>query len=131
MSFLAKLIIDENTMNVLDCSFNFEQGADHTGKPSQRPKGGQINLLIETSKKIDFSEWIISQDSIKNGEIVFYRRDNLSSLKKITFKDAHCISYHESFNADDNDPFKTRLVVSAENISINSDEFKNLWPRKE
>jgi hypothetical protein len=130
MSFLAKLIIDENSMNVLDCSFGFEQGADHTGRPSQHPRGGKINVLIETNKKTDFFEWITSPNSKKNGEILFYKRDNLSGLKNIKFTDAFCLNYQESFNANDGDPLKTRLLISAKEISVNNTEYKNLWPVK-
>ncbi len=127
MSFLAKLIIDDDTMNILDCSFSFEQGADHSGKPSQRPRGGQIDVLIESTKKTDFLEWMLSTDSVKSGEIVFYKRDNLSGLKKIEFKNAFCLKYEESFHATDKDPFRTRLVISTKELSVNSTNYQNLW----
>ncbi|MEL0644966.1 type VI secretion system tube protein TssD [Olleya sp. Ti.3.14] len=130
MSFLSKLTIDDQTMNVLKCSFAFEQGADFTGRPSQRPRGGQITILIESTNKTDFLEWMISSNMTKSGEIIFYKRDNLSSLKTIKFKDAYCLNYVEDFDAVSDEPLKTHIVISAKEISIKDTTFKNNWPDK-
>jgi hypothetical protein len=130
MSFLAKLTIDDNTMNVLECSFSFEQGSDYTGRPSQRPRGGQINVLIESTRKTDFLEWMISSNMTKEGEIIFYKRDNLSSLKTVKFSGAYCLNYIEDFNSEDGQPLKTRVVISSKEISVNDTTFVNLWPDK-
>lgn len=130
MSFLAKLTIDDNTMNVLSCTFSFEQGSDYTGRPSQRPRGGQINVLIESTRKTDFLEWMISSNMTKDGELIFYKRDNLSSLKTVKFKEGYCLSYLEDFNAKGGEPLKTRVVISSKEISVNETTFVNLWPDK-
>lgn len=37
MSVKAKLIIDEMEVNVLWFTFEFNQGADYNGRPSQKP----------------------------------------------------------------------------------------------
>jgi len=130
MSFLSKLTIDDESMNVLKCSFSFEQGADNTGRPSQRPKGGQISILIESTNKTDFLEWMISPNMVKSGEIIFYKRDNLSSLKTIVFKDAYCLKYLEDFDSVSDEPLKTSLVISAKEITVKDTTFKNNWPNK-
>lgn len=130
MSFLSKLTIDDESMNVLKCSFSFEQGADNTGRPSQRPKGGQISILIESTNKTDFLEWMISPNMVKSGEIIFYKRDNLSSLKTIVFKDAYCLKYVEDFDSVSDEPLKTSLVISAKEITVKDTTFKNNWPNK-
>ncbi len=127
MSFLSQLTIADDTMNVLRCSFNFEQGADAAGKPSQRPSGGKLIILIESTSKTDFLEWMISPNMTKNGEVVFYKRDNMSSLKTITFKNAYCLSYQEDFDAEGNQPLKTRIVVSAKEITVKDTTFFNNW----
>lgn len=130
MSFLAKLNIDDDEMNVLDCNFSFEQGADYTGRPSQKPKGGQITILLESTGKTDFLEWAISSSMSKDGKIIFYKRDNLSSLKTLDFKEAYCLKYTEDFNAVDSLPLKTRIVISAKEISMKGTTFTNNWPAK-
>lgn len=127
MSFLAQLTIDDDTMNVLRCSFSFEQGADRTGKPSQRPTGGQLTILIESTNKTDFLEWMISPNMTKDGEVIFYKRDNMSNLKTVKFKEAYCLSYHEDFDSVSNDPLKTRIVISAKEVSVRDTTFVNNW----
>jgi len=130
MSFLAKLNIDDDQMNVLECSFGFHQGADNTGRPSQKPRGGQITILIESTNKTDFLEWMISSNMTKNGSIVFYKRDNMSSLKTVDFSEAYCLDYVEDFDAIGSQPLKTRVVISAKEVSIKGTTYTNNWPAK-
>jgi len=130
MSFQAKLTIDGEEYNILDCSFSFRQDTDVNGRPLAKPQGGRVNLLIESTSKTDFLDWMISAKQTKNGEIVFYRRDNISSLKTIKFKGAYCIDYTEQFNAHDSSPLKIHLVISANELEINGTPFKNDWPTK-
>ncbi len=130
MSFLSQMIIEDDTMNVLSCSFSFQQGADSTGKPSQRPKGGQITVVIESTNKTDFLEWMISPNMTKDGEIIFYKRDNMTSLKTIKFKEAYCLNYDEDFDAVSNDPLKTRIVISAKEVTVKDTTFVNNWADK-
>ncbi|WP_026449516.1 type VI secretion system tube protein TssD [Aequorivita capsosiphonis] len=130
MSFLSTLILDGEELNLLDCSFTFTQGVDYTGRPSEKPRGGQMRLLIEGTAKTDFLEWMIQPNLTKKGTITFYRRDTMSGLKKIEFMGAHCIEYTESFNAVDNEPLKIFLLISAEEIKVKGTSFKNKWPSK-
>ena len=65
----------------------------------KKPKGGQITLLIESTAKTDFLDWVISDDMSKDGAIVFTKRENIGSLKKLAFKDAYCLEYEEIFDA--------------------------------
>ncbi|WP_026449538.1 type VI secretion system tube protein TssD [Aequorivita capsosiphonis] len=130
MSFLSTLILDGEELNLLDCSFTFTQGIDYTGRPSEKPRGGQMRLLIEGTAKTDFLEWMIQPNLTKKGTITFYRRDTMSGLKKIEFNGAHCIEYTESFNAVDNKPLKIFLLISAEEIKVKGTSFKNNWPNK-
>lgn len=130
MSFLAKLNIDDDEMNILECSFNFNQGADSSGRPSQKPRGGQIKILIESTNKTDFLEWMVSNHMTKNGSIIFYKRDNMSSLKTIEFKEAYCLDYTEDFDAISAEPLKTRVLISAKEITVKGTTFSNNWPAK-
>ena len=127
MSFLSQLTIDDDTMTVLRCSFAFEQGSDVTGRPSQRPRGGKINILLESTNKTDFLEWMISNDMTKDGEVIFYKRDNMSSLKTVKFTDAYCLSYQEDFNAVGSEPLRTNITISAKEITVKETTFINNW----
>ena len=130
MSFLAKINIDGDEMNVLDCSFSFIQGADSTGRPSQKTKGGQISVLLESTGKTDFLDWAMSSNMSKEGKVTFFKRDNLSSLKAIQFKEAYCLEYTEIFNSEGSEPLRTRIVISAKEVKMKGTTFKNNWPAK-
>lgn len=130
MSFLAKLSLDGEEFNILECKFGIRQKADESGKPSAKPTGGQIQMLVESTVKIDFFEWAISKSATKSGEIVFYKRDNFSSLKKLEFKDAYCLNYEEIFNATDSQPLKIFLLISAKELVVRGTRFANNWPSK-
>jgi hypothetical protein len=130
MSFLSKLVIGSDEMNVLDCTFEFSQGADYNGRPAEKTRGGQIKLLIESTSKTDFLDWAISPDMVKNGVITFYKRENMASLKKVEFKNAYCLHYKEHFNAIDEHAMQTQIVISAKEITIKDTTFTNNWPEK-
>ncbi len=131
MSFYAKLVIEKEEMNVLDCSFEFTQEADYNGRPSEKPRGGKIEVLIEATAKTHFLEWMISSDMTKNGSLNFYKRESMSNLKKVEFKGAYCLHYKEHFNSESAQPLQIKLVLSAREITIRGTEFVNNWPTKE
>ncbi|MGY3793345.1 type VI secretion system tube protein TssD [uncultured Aquimarina sp.] len=130
MSFLAKLDLDGEEINILDCSFSFRQDTDYTGRPCAKPQGGQVSLLIESTASADFLDWTISPTITKNCKITFFRRDNMSSLKNVEVKDAYCIEYTEHFNAESAKPLQIHLVLSAKEITIKGTTFTNNWPSK-
>ncbi len=130
MSFLAKLNLDGEEFNIIDFEYETNKNLDPSGQPSSKVRAGTLKLLIESNIKIDFFEWAISDTATKDGEIIFYKRDNISSLKKIEFKDAYCVSSKEKFNAEDNQPLRTLLFLSAKQLDIRGTKHLNTWPSK-
>jgi hypothetical protein len=128
MSFIAKLKIDGDEMNVLHCGFRFKQNTDATGKPTAIPQGGGINLVVEGDGSTDLFDWMISPTQTKSGSITFFRRDTNSKLKTLEFSDAHCVDYYETFDHTGNNPLQIQLTLSAREIKLNDSEFKNNWP---
>jgi hypothetical protein len=128
MSFIAKLNIDGDEMNVLHCGFRFTQITDATGKPTAIPQGGTINLAVEGDGSTDLFDWMISPTQTKSGSVTFFRRDTNSKLKTLEFTDAHCVDYHETFDHSGNNPLQIQLTISAREIKLNDSEFKNNWP---
>ena len=129
MSFIAKLKLDGEEMNVLHCGFRFSQGTDATGKPTAIPKGGTIDLLVESTGSTDLFDWMISPTQTKSGVVTFYRRDTKSKLKTLEFTDAHCVDYYETFDHMGENPMRIQLKVSAREVKLNDSEFKNNWPQ--
>lgn len=86
MSFLAKLEIDNEVFNVLEFDVKFTQSTDNNGKPANKAKGGQIRLVVESTGIDLFSDWMVSQTSTKDGKIIFFRRDAMSTMKMSSSK---------------------------------------------
>lgn len=128
MSFIAKLRIDGEEMNVLHCGFRFTQGVDATGKPTSIPQGGLVQLTVESTGASDLFDWMINPTQTKSGMITFFRRDNLSKLKTLEFGDAHCVDYYETFDHIGDSPMQIQLAISAREIKLNDSEFRNNWP---
>ena len=128
MSFIAKLKMDGEEMNVLHCGFRFTQVTDATGKPTSIPQGGSINLVVESSGSTDLFDWMISPTQTKSGTITFFRRDSNSKLKTLEFGDAHCVDYYETFDHIGDHPMQIQITLSAKEIKLNDSEFKNNWP---
>ena len=128
MSFIAKMKLDGEEMNVLHCGFRFTQATDTTGRPSAIPQGGAINLVVESNSSNDILDWMISPTQTKSGTITFFRRDTMSKLKTLEFTDAHCVDYYETFDHLGENPMQIQLTISAHVIKSNDSEFKNNWP---
>lgn len=128
MSFIAKLKLTGDEMNVLHCSFRLSQNTDATGKPTAVPQGGTVNLMVESDGSTDLFDWMISSTQTKSGTITFFRRDNMSKLKTLSFTDAHCVDYYEIFDHNSEEPMRIQLMLSAKEIKLNDSQFKNNWP---
>jgi type VI protein secretion system component Hcp len=130
MSFIAKLKLDGEEMNVLHCGFRFSQVTDATGKPTAKPQGGTIDLVIESSGAADLFDWMVSATQTKNGTITFYRRDTMSKLKTLEFTEAFCVDYYETFDHQGKNPMQIQLTLTAREVKLNDSAYKNNWPGK-
>lgn len=127
MSFLAKLEIDNEVFNVLEFDIAFSQNIDNNGKPSTKTKGGQIKLIVESTQTDLFSDWMASQTSIKDGKVIFYRRDAMSTMKNVVFKKGYCISLHKRFRNEGTVPMITEILISSNEVKIGNTTFENNW----
>ena len=129
MSFIAKLKLDEEEMNVLECEFRFSRSIDSTGKPITFPQGGVIKFSVESSENTNLFSWLTSAVEKKSGTITFYRRDTMSKLKELEFKDAFCIDYYEKYDHVSENPMRIQATISAREIRLNYVTFLNNWPK--
>ncbi|TDO82986.1 hypothetical protein EV143_102247 [Flavobacterium chryseum] len=127
MSFLAKLELDNEVFNVLQFDVSFVQNVDNNGKPASKAKGGQIRLIIETTQTDLFSDWMVSHTSVKDGKIIFYRRDAMSTMKKVSFNKGYCISLQKKFNSEGTVPMTTEILITCNEIKVGNTVFDNNW----
>lgn len=130
MSFLSKLEIDGETMNVLDFQCRVEQSVDKSGKPSADPSIGNIFIVVESTKSTLLFDWMISNTQTKNGKLTFFRRDAVSKMRELEFNEAYCISYQESFNASTNLSMQIEFTISCKEIIMNGSKLSRNWPLK-
>ena len=130
MSFLAKLEIDGEVMNVLEFQCTINQDTDKSGKPSADPVGGKIRVVVESTKSTMLFDWMVSNTQTKNGKLTFYRRDAISKMRDLQFKEGYCIHYDELFIAYNTMSMRIEIVVSAKEINMNGSQFARNWPLK-
>ena len=129
MSFIARLQLqNESEIEVLRCSFRFNQHVDVSGKASSRPMGGTISLTLATCKHPGLFDWMINTSQTKSGKVVFIRHDNNSNFKTLEFENALCIEYYETFDTAGQYPVLLQLTLSAHTIKLEETVFKNSWP---
>ncbi len=129
MSFIAKLMLGEEEMDVLHCAYGFTQVTNSNGKPTGMPRGGSINLILESNGSVDLFDWMITPTLTKSGIVTFFRNDNMIKSKTLEFTDAYCVNYYETFSHQGTSPMQIQLTISAHKIKLNNSEFINNWPK--
>lgn len=127
MSFLSKLELDDNSYNILECRYSFAQNVDNTGKPQGMPQGGEIFIKIESTGNPELLAWMLDHNQVKNGKIVFFRRDAMSKLQELTFEKAFCIKFTETFNALNEEPLQIEMHLIARKFDVNGAVHEKLW----
>lgn len=128
MAFKATLSIDGKTFTVLSCHYAFHQNIDPTGRPSSDVRGGTVSISIESSDDSTIYTWMTDAHSFKDGKITFYKRDQDSKMKELEFKQAACIDYSESFDANSSSPMSTSFTLSAQELTLGGNSHANAWP---
>lgn len=128
MSFIAKLQLqNEEELNVLRCSYRFNQEIDVTGKAATIALGGTIKLTLASINHSGLFEWMINTFQKKNGKITFIRYDTMSKLKTLEFENALCVEYHETFDPAGEHPILLNLTLSAHTVKMEDTVFQNNW----
>ena len=130
MSFKATLFVEDKELTVLKCKYSISQNSDHKGHPSERPKGGNMSVVVESTDETFLFDWAASETQMKSGSVKFYRRDAMSTMKELTFTDAYCLHYEDDFESKGEVPMQIRLVISAREISLGgSSKHTNPWTK--
>ncbi|MGN0236886.1 MAG: type VI secretion system tube protein TssD [Lepagella sp.] len=134
MGLQGSLKIGGRTYQVVECEYKFSQTIDTTGKPTSRPQGGEITLVIPSTNDDDmfFYNWMFHKSETKSGILRFrlYSNDNKISYKTVSFANAYCIGLRDYFNDNDAKLMYTTIKISAQAImvgSVNSSVFMNAW----
>ncbi|WP_322545173.1 type VI secretion system tube protein TssD [Elizabethkingia miricola] len=127
MSFLAKLKLDDNNYNVLECYYSFFKPIDGTGKPKGIPQGGEIFIRIESTGNPEFLGWILDYNKTKDGKIIFFRRDTMSKFQELNFQKAYCIKFTEHFNSSNAEPMQIEMKLIAKSFDVDGATHEKKW----
>ena len=133
-SFHGKIEVGGKKYGIVECRYRFHQDCDSTGKPSTRPRGGSITFVMPSlsDDNVFFYKWMFSKTQVYSGVLKFvvYSQKNKRSYKTVNFKNAYCTELEDYFNDHDSRLMHTRVTISAEIISVGSNdtaEFNNDW----
>ena len=70
---------------------------------------------------------MVSHTSTKDGKVIFYRRDAMSTMKNVSFKKAYCISFRKSFKSEGTVPMITKILLSSNEVKMGNTLFENNW----
>lgn len=129
--FEAKLILDGgDPKEVLQCTYSMDRDTDQSGMPSTGVRGGKISLTVKSSSDTVLFDWMINPFAQKKGEIEFYKRNDPTPAKVLTFEGAYIVEQGETFNVLDgsrDQPMVEHFVVSAEIMKMQDSELKKDW----
>ena len=127
MALAGTLKIESKEYNILECEYEFTQAVDHTGRPTDRTRGGLINIVIAApaDSNLVLHEWMRDKDAVKDGTITLtVNQDHVDSEKTIDFKDAYCVRLYEYFNNNNSVQMYMKLSIMAGTVIFgNSCEF--------
>lgn len=137
MSFKAILFLDDGDIptyssedpriaKVLDLDYGFSQSIDSASfSPIEKPKGGLITLVIEASKNDELVEWMMNAELRKSGTIAVLGRETEGAMRKLVFKNAYCVQFHERFRSVGASPMQTSLTISCGELKVDNNTYKS------
>ena len=134
MALQGKLKIAGHTYGIVECSYQFNQSVDDTGKPTSRPRGGTITFVMPATSDDDlfFYKWMFNKTEVNGGifRFVVFSNQNKRSYKSVEFANAYCIELRDYFNDSDSKLMYTTVTISAQIIrigTVDSATFINDW----
>jgi hypothetical protein len=121
------LNVNSKDYDAYSCSYHFNQGTAGDGFPNGSVIGGQIQLILNSTKDTSLVEWMCDASKNYDGKVTFYQPDDLTkTMKTLNFKKGFCVSYAESFSSGPNGT--QAIVISANEVSIGNADLNNNWP---
>ncbi|MEN2401046.1 type VI secretion system tube protein TssD [Flavobacterium sp. MC2016-06] len=111
MAVLGILKLDNKEYRLITFDLKSTQPVDKTGKPSQRPSGLLIDLVIESDSDTSLLQWALGNEP-KDGIITFYKADGMSKFSEVKFQKAYCVSLAEKFEANGTLPMRQIITIS-------------------
>ncbi len=90
----------DKQFDVVNFSFNFNQGLNADGRPNASVHGGQIHVTVFCKKDTSIRDWMHDSGGKLDGNITVYESvDGDTTMKKLEFKKGYCIHLAESYTS--------------------------------
>ena len=122
----AQLSIDgmDPDIEVQGISYSIQRYFDELGQPSSEPMGGRIEVSLMSHGKDDRFGWMVAPDLKKNGTVKFIDA-NGQTVKTLTFTDAYCVGYSESYSPGGGG--MENLSLSCRKLEVGGQTHENTW----
>ena len=134
MSFYAVFQVDGGEPEgheVIYCRYSFNQAVDDVGRPASTVRHTRMNVnIVGTDKDKALLAWMLDPYLQKSGSVTFYRNDQESVLKKLSFTNAYCTLLRDKFDATGSSKdtsLITQLVISYEKLDIGGVQYDARW----
>ena len=129
MAFRASLKFEGNDYDVLQCNYSFCRDVDLKGRPSSSVYGGRIFMEVEATEDSTIVAQMVNQFKSTSGTITFFKGDEESKMKELSWENGYIIKYTESLNIVGREPMKIDFVVTAQKITMEGVDIEQRWPK--
>lgn len=131
-SFNAEMSLDGKTFPVLTVSYGLYQATDESGKPSSGVRTHLIQLRLAGSDDETLPNWAVDAQKQFDGKITFFRIDEQSTFKELTFEQAYCIHYSERVapaegSDQGTESYQIEMSISPAVLKIGGTKHDNQW----
>lgn len=132
MSVRASLnTVGDNDYRVLRFDYEFSQPVDSNCVPTGVPRGGFINITVESPRHTALITWMLGSDVPSDGRITVTGRES-ATLRIITFRNGHCIYYKEEFDAFNDQAMKIHFRIACQQIEVDDAQHHQVtWTESE
>ncbi len=128
MSFKAVFKTTGNEFRVLSSSYNVYRSVDEMGRPTSSTVGGEINISMESTGNNLFFEHICVGEMLAEGTITYTKRNEESTMRELSFKNAFISSFSETFDhSGGSGAMVISITLVAQVISMGNGEIVNEW----
>jgi len=137
MSFKGEFKVAGNTYSIIQCSIPIRQKYDPKGKPASGVYSGKIKVILEGTNDGTLGSWMADPTKKQDGKLLFYRVDQDSTFKEVSFEGAYILTLMEHFTSDytlaeslmlEDDIINTDVGRDdTEEVQANKFDYRRLW----
>jgi len=128
MSFKAIFKTTGQEFRVLSSSFNVYRAVDEMGRPTSSTVGGEITITMESNANNLFFEHITMGQMLNDGTITYIKRNEDSTMRELSFKNAFISSFSETFDhSGGSGAMIASITLVAQVVTMGNGEMINEW----